>query len=885
VATLEQVITGAAAGHPAIALLEGEPGIGKEALLNAVRLHVAGERPEATLVEVFCYRATGSQDPFGPLAEVLQLLTQHERQELARDALAIIREHGPELLGLIPGIGSTLSAAAKLGSGIVGRALSRENEEVQARWESLPLRFEDTIAALARRRPPLALVMKDAHWIDPRSAEVLLRLARRREECPVAVVLSLTPVADDHPLRELQREAPDTVRVMRLQPFTEEEIAQYIVARYGLPLSPDLGSWLLSLSHGKPLYVEEYLDLLEEQGVIRVRDGRPELVGDLSLVERRLPQDVTEVLQNRVSRVDLETRRLLQLAAVHGQQFLSAVLADLGEEEELEVVQRLEEVERQYRLVSFNSVERLAGRRTALYVFESGFQQTVYEGVSRYRQLVLHHRIAESLERFIAMEDPEAEPPRKWVLEAARHYAEADEPLRAAQRYLRAAQSAFGDGGFAETVAICEEALALVRMLPRGPAEQDRLRAEVIQLLLDATATWRPVGRAEDAAALMALTEEAEAAAARVADPVLQAHVRYSTAKMVLRTGRLEAALDLYREALSLAQRGGDKLGQLMIMSDLGHALDSADLAAGRDMVRRAYDLFARGEVSADNRLEERLLPRHVARLKGHLGVAELDTGRFGEAERWLTESVAELRAQEAREDLAWSLNFAGQLWTAAGRFEQARQALEEAVALASKSGSTSTPYHLALLGKLHLEWDRQVADAETFIEEAARTIPPVAVSDLGVLVRNVHAEFLLLRNAPGDIDDARRLLEQSLEEADVMDSTRSAIAARSLLARVALTQGDLEGALEANMAAVEALKRKGWFVPTVRSEEVLFTHHRLMLAAARQSEAEAFLRHAAQVLEAKAASIPDPQDRRQFLERVPLSREITDAERAVAPK
>jgi tetratricopeptide (TPR) repeat protein len=875
VALLQQNIEAAALGRLGIVLLEGVQGMGKEALLGALLSRVRQERPEAHAVEVYCYQATGSQDPFGPLAESLQLLAQHEKRDLAREAMAIIREHGTDLLALVPGIGPSLTIAAKVGMGMVGRALSRD--EARARWEHLPSQFEQTLAVLASQFRPLVLVIKEAQWIDERSVQVLHRLARRPGESRLVVVCSATPLSEDHLLRALEREGLAVAR--ELGPLGVQDVERYVLARYGLPLSADLAGWLHAWSEGKPLYVEEYLDLLEEEGVIRMRDGRPELAGELSLVQRRLPQDVADVLRQRIGRLDGDERKLMQLAAIHGQQFLSATLADLRGEEELEVVARLEEIEREHRLVSFSSVERSADKRSALYAFDSGIQPTLYETVSRYRRMVLHRGVGESLERFLEGEGVKDQPPRKWVLEIARHYRDAEEPLPAARRYLQAAQSAYGVGGFKEAADICREALVLLRNLPEGVEGHDRLRAEVIQLLLDASAdAWQPGDQPDHGVELVTLADEAEAAASRVGDLRLQAHVRYARGRIVFWIGRLRDALAVLQEALSIAEQSGDGLTQVMVMSDLGHHLNSLDLAAGSEMLRRAHDLYAGGKFVVDDWWEEQLLRRHGSRLKGRIGVAEFDQGHYGEAERWLTEAISEFREIGVREELEWFLNFGGQLWTASGRFEQAKEALEEAVSMSRPSGSAASSYHLALLGRAYLEWDGRVSDAEQPVAEAFATVPGSEVNDIALLVRNVRAEYLLARGNDDDVLEALTLLERVVEEGDSMGSDRAAIAARSLLARAALHRGDLERASQVSTQAVETLSAKRWFVPTVRTEEVLFAHHTVLAAIGRTTEAEAHLRHAAHVLKAKAQSISQAYDRRAFLERVALSRQITAA-------
>jgi hypothetical protein len=86
-----------------------------------------------------------------------------------------------------------------------------------------------------------------------------------------------------------------------------------------------------------------------------------------------------------------------------------------------------------------------------------------------------------------------------------------------------------------------------------------------------------------------------------------------------------------------------------------------------------------------------------------------------------------------------------------------------------------------------------------------------------------------------------------------------------------------VQEAVPLSTAAVEELERRGGAVPATRSEEILHAHA-LVLAAAGSAEAEAFARKAADFVRAKANSIPDPEQRRSFVERVRLSREILAA-------
>src|SRR5207302_77062 len=82
--------------------------------------------------------------------------------------------------------------------------------------------------------------------------------------------------------------------------------------------------------------------------------------------------------------------------------------------------------------------------------------------------------------------------------------------------------------------------------------------------------------------------------------------------------------------------------------------------------------------------------------------------------------------------------------------------------------------------------------------------------------------------------------------------------AAPSLLARLALERGEGTEAVDWSAGAVSILRKKKWFTPTVRTEEVLFVHSIALRQAGRAEAADAFLRGAMRVLQRKAKSIPD---------------------------
>ena len=75
-------------------------------------------------------------------------------------------------------------------------------------------------------------------------------------------------------------------------------------------------------------------------------------------------------------------------------------------------------------------------------------------------------------------------------------------------------------------------------------------------------------------------------------------------------------------------------------------------------------------------------LRKHFYLIKASVGIGEFDRGNYGKAMKWLEVSKKGLEQIRRRKDLAWPLNFLGQVYTAVGLFEDAEKVLQEAIEL-----------------------------------------------------------------------------------------------------------------------------------------------------------------------------------------------------------
>jgi predicted ATPase len=879
------------AGHGEIVFVEGAAGMGKTMLLQMLQKYL-GQRPElakTSLTYGYCYESTGSQSAYQPFIEILETLTRVEpgQKNVRKLMLTLLRETAPDWLQLVPVFGPALSAGVKSASLVREWLLETPNESQTSQSSIMILQYINTISKIAAQQKPLVLVIEDAHWIDDASCQLLLRLSQKIAELPVVVFITYRPgeIHPQHPLQKVQREMliKGSSRTLRLAGWAEDQIRTYITRRFHTALHPKLAAWLEYLCKGNPLFVTQYLSLLEQDKIIQPGSTGYVLDGDIrylseewmvsgKLANNPIPESVEAVLEGRINRLLEEDKELLQVASVQGDQFMSSLLADLTIKRELDILSQLRRVVERHHIINFYTGIEWLESKSEYYIFEHHLmQQALYKKLSS-RERVLHHcKIAESLEHILQQQSGSS---RKLVLEIAYHYNYGDEPQLAARYYFIAAQSSFAEGAFTETIELCQKTRECLQKV----ANQDRMLVEVILLLFVVSENrWQGKPELQGKLALPVLAQDAEEAALRTGDLALLAQTRYLKSKAALVGEGLRRCLQILQEALEIAQQSGDRICEAAIMAEFGHHMIGENLSQGLSLLYQAYDLYQQAipTETDPNKSHDRALHR----IEGLIGVGELDQGRYDEANEWLNKSVNGLKALKMSDDLPRMLNFLGQLYTNMGLFEKAEEVLKEAIDVYRDDDTANAwrGYNLAQLGKLYIEWNSVEKAVEPLVKGWQET--QVAWnSDLISLVRNYYAELLMyLDKKTHNAVTVQQLLNTTLEEVRVSGFHRSAIAALSQRSQLALLQGLSEEALVYSTWAVEYLERMGT-MPALRTEEVLFNHYLALKANKRELDSVPYLRQTYAVIQKKAESLKNAKDQQAFRERVLINKAIITA-------
>ena len=132
------------------------------------------------------------------------------------------------------------------------------------RMQNAVCRLFETISASR----PLALVAEDMHWIDAESQKILTRLVAQSAGARILLIMTFRP--------EYQPPSPDCDHhvAIRLDPLNETESLLLLGQRIARGPGVDaLEQVLVARTGGNPLFLEEILSSLAEEGVLR-RAGR-----------------------------------------------------------------------------------------------------------------------------------------------------------------------------------------------------------------------------------------------------------------------------------------------------------------------------------------------------------------------------------------------------------------------------------------------------------------------------------------------------------------------------------------------------------------------------------------------------------------------------------
>lgn len=859
IAALWRLLEQARAGVPRVALIGGEPGIGKTQLLRELARRAAAEG-------VAVLRGGASEaEGMPPYLPFLQALGRYIR---AAD-LAELRAQAGAAAGPLSALLPELSE--RLGDLPAGYQLPPD----QARLRLYDF-LADFLAAISAQRG-LLLLIDDLQWTDSATLDLICHIARRHDPdgdpAPLLIAGAYREgevahhAAFERAVAELNRLR--LLTTIGLQPLSHDAIASLAADYLGAPVDPRLGQLILAHSEGNPFFAEELLHGWVETGAIVQARQRWELA---TADPPALPASVTIAIRQRLDRLAPEVVELLRAAAIIGREFDSALLADIAGLPAEHVEERLHEA----------AGARLVVRAAPAGVFAFGhdkIRESLYEEVTATRRRRLHAFIGQALEGRAGQDSA------RRLDELAFHFTRGGDRARGATYALLAAEAA--RRAYAPENAIAHYRGALAQLEPDDARRGELLIAlgEVALLAgaeraaidaFTAAQAWfeqagQPIAAGQAAHylgrawwRLEALAEARAAFASALA--LLGEHAGAELVQLLIDYGSLlavslheqAAGLAHARRALKLAQQLGEDRLAIAATRSVGNLLVRANmLAQGTPLLERALELattaddpaeaaecmaclshayswgsqFTRLAPLADLRLayakrcHDPYQLRHIYSYQAKLAILQ---GRWDDARQQLSVARSRVAHVASPEPQALLQTFEGELAYWQGDYAAAERLFDEANAAFRAIGPGALVWFLGLsaLARLALGKREEARACAAELAELAAALPADAMPSAAVTTY-----LAIVALALGD----RELIARCSERLSDHRGQWHNFLVDRLIGQIATVEGDW-GAAQAALDAAEAAARAGDLAP----ELALVLLAQADLAAARGGRAGA---------------------------------------------
>ena len=497
-------------GAPVSLLLHGLSGLGKSELLRTFTRQLRSRAPNTMVLRGRCYERESV--PYKAFDGVMDALAQ----ELQRRAAT-------ELAGLVPGnVSLLLRLFPVLGRVESFRVAPPTRFEVEDLQEVRSLAFQALRELLSRlaERQLVIITIDDLQWADEDSKK-LLRSVMQPPNAPRILLLTAMRTDGDtgdaeRAVSEMVEAFPEQPQVLALGPLSLDESQQLAQAlamdeHLDAPATSPRLAQIARETAGHPLFIRELVHHargLQERGT-EAGDG------DILLLD--------DALWARISQLEQNTKRLVELVSVAGSPLPQCVTAAAAEISDAEMF-------KQAGLLRAERLLRTSGPRMdhTIEVYHDRVREAVLARTSPDALRHWHGRLAEAM---LASEHPE---PERLTI----HLENAGRPGEAAKYAALAAQRA------AKTLAFKRAAELYRHALTHWPEPESAEDAEALRRLR--------VGLGEALANAGRGPESAEAYQQAVAgaSPTEALELKRRAAEQLLRSGHVEHGLVAVQEVL-----------------------------------------------------------------------------------------------------------------------------------------------------------------------------------------------------------------------------------------------------------------------------------------------------------------------------------------------
>lgn len=867
-ANLVAAYAAAAGGALRTVVVAGEAGMGKTRLVDEFLNWAALQGADVLRGRAF---EMGGQLPYQPI--VMALRTRLEQENAPDDLLgdvwlAELSRVLPELLERYPDL---RQARVTVGPDVALAAARLF--EAMARLGS----------ALSQRRP-LVLFLDDWQWADAASLDLLHYLGRSWAASKTPILLALTVRSEElasngdlaSALANLERTVPLTY--CWLVRLSDADVADFVMGWAGQ--EPDTAAASSALSQrlyretaGIPFFLVETVKLLSERAAAGGGAGSVDAATLLRAVEAgpSMPQTVRQAILHRLDKFDHTARSLLAAAAVLARDFRYEELCQVAGIEELAGLAALDGL-----LAGQLIVESKVTPRPYNLAHDK-IRDVVYTEAGHSRRRIYHRRA------FLALQQA-AQPPAELAF-----HAEQAGLVREARTYLRqAADDASQVFQNRPALGFLARALALTQ-----PGEE----VERYDLLMARQAINHLLGERDAQAADLA---ELQRLAGVLQDASKHAEVALGQSRYAEATSDYATAADRAELALGWAERAEDVA-----------LIARSALAWGNSLWRqRQFSAAQRQLQQAVAQARTAALPQVEADSLRTLGMVAESQGDYAEAKQYYEQSLLICRRIGNRLGEVSTLNNLGVVAFYQGDYAQALAYLEQTLdlrrLLGDRRGQGHALYNIGFVTISQGNYDRALDLIEQalgiFRETGDRWGEADALQCLGAVaavregyvralelyqqalaicraIGHRRGEALLLRSLghlaadQGQTQEARRYYEMALPLACELDLPGNVLECQAGLAELAVAEGNMALAMTTVAQVLASLNPQA--LAQANEPMRVFLSCLRVLQACQDQRANTFLVTAYQLLQERAAKLPDEAGRQAFLHGIASNRAL----------
>jgi len=532
--------------------------------------------------------------------------------------------------------------------------------------DETPWAIRSFLEGLARDQP-LVVVLEDLQWGQPLLLDLVEHIADWSRDAPILlIVLARQELLE---LRPAWGGGKRSATIISLEPLNAEETAQLIDNLLGQAQLPEtIFDRIRSAAEGNPLFVEELLEMLIDDGALARTNGNWTASRDLASLA--VPPTIQALLSARLDGLAGTERAVLERGAVEGTVFHRDAVAALAPEGlRATVGASLQTLTRREFVVPDRA--ELTGREAFRFRHQL-IRDAAYQAIAKHSRSDLHERFADWLETALGDRLDEYLPILAYHLEQAARYRrelDATDPSlsglahRAAGQLAAAGEGALDRGDFIASANLLGRAVALL--------DTDDPQALAMRLTLGEALAWEGEIQSMDT-----FLQETRAIAERLGDARSAARAE---------TLRLHTRVSLGLEPMSALEEEASRLHQAL--TELGDQEGAA--RAGLEVAKLR---FWNGRVQSGLDLAQELLPAvGTGRLADDIRGWMVGFAYWGPTPAPEGIDLAQRMASEMRDPRSGANRTArqiGALLAMQGNFDEARVKFEEQRVLYEELGS-----------------------------------------------------------------------------------------------------------------------------------------------------------------------------------------------------